>query len=92
MLISEDYFNNIEITDDVVSSTEQSNDSENPELLFDSMLSNYTHCISIQVLSSTFIFHQKEKKLWQKIIPRTIKRLSTVALKIEQILQFLRYI
>ena len=76
MLISEDYFNNIEITDDVVSSTEQSNDSENPELLFDSMLSNYTHCISIQVSSSTFIFHQKEKKLWQKIIPQTIKRLN----------------
>ena len=49
MLISEDYFKDIEITDDVVSSTEQSNDSENPELLFDSMLSNYTHCISIQV-------------------------------------------
>ena len=42
MLISEDYFKDIEITDDVVSSTEQSNDSENPELLFDSMLSNYT--------------------------------------------------
>ena len=76
MLISEDYFNNIEITDDVVSSTEQSNDSENPELLFDSMLSNYTHCISIQISSSIFIFHQKEKKLWQKIIPQTIKRLN----------------
>lgn len=78
MLIREDYFKDIDITDDDITSstTEQSNEPDNTDSLFNTMLSNYTHCISILVYSSKSIF--KNKKLWQDSIPRIIKRLYTL--------------
>ena len=74
MLLNEDYFNKIEITDDDITDkdTNHNNDQQpNIETYFNHMFSDYTHCIGI-------IIDQKQpdlylnKVLWEQYYPHLI--------------------
>ena len=90
MRLNEDYFNDIEITDDDIDSSDDNyntDDYANPEEYYKAMSSKYSHYIVINIDAEHII---TDSDLWTDKIPRMLKKLSTVALKIEQILQFLR--
>ena len=78
MLLNEDYFNEIEITDDDITDKDTNyNNEQQPDIetYFNHMFSDYTHCIGI-IIEQPDLYNNKV--LWEQYYPHLIKRLNYV--------------
>ena len=77
MILNEDYFDDIEITDDDVNSENNFSDNShiNPEQLFNQMTSTYSHCLTIKIEKHDII---RDDEIWNNQIPHLVKKLQYI--------------
>lgn len=83
MLLKEDYFRDLELTDNDIDVSDQINNVKQkyntPKELIDHMLSEYSNCISFTITNDFKKFNIFEYDLmWENVIPQLCKRLAYV--------------